>query len=192
MERRRRVLEIATRLFVEQGFVATSLELIARRAGVAKRTLYSDYGGKGGIFHQVIIERTLLGGIAEFTTRSEESARVTLLRAAEAVIKMCLSRDTVTLTRMIIAEVQRFPKLMSSLVSDGNANLLTDVERLLRTMAAEGRLAKQSDWRLLAKIFVDLIVGNSVLHASAGVLSTIPDSAEIILKVDLFLRAIEG
>ena len=66
LERRKaRVMEVATELFVQQGFAATSLVDIARGAGVATRTLYQHFGDKEAIFREVIFagiqERRLHG-----------------------------------------------------------------------------------------------------------------------------------
>jgi AcrR family transcriptional regulator len=43
---RRGVIEAATRLFVEHGFVATSVDDIAREAGVSRATVFTSVGGK--------------------------------------------------------------------------------------------------------------------------------------------------
>ena len=45
-ETRRRILEAAKRLFVEQGYVTTSIETIAQAAGVAAPTVYAAFGNK--------------------------------------------------------------------------------------------------------------------------------------------------
>jgi AcrR family transcriptional regulator len=45
-ETRRAILDAAARLFVERGYAGTSLEAIARAAGVAVQTVYASVGGK--------------------------------------------------------------------------------------------------------------------------------------------------
>lgn len=194
-ERHVRVLRVASRLFIEQGYEATSLDVISRESGVAKRTLYNDYGGKGGIFHDVIMERTLLYGSAvQFTVKKNESVTHTLARAANAVIEMNLSKDTMALTRLIIADAHRFPDLMKKVVEDGNANLVNQIEKLLQAVAERGSLTvrKGWSWPLLAKTFVDLMVGNSVTHVATGLTNTIPTEAEINAKIKLFLGAMSA
>jgi AcrR family transcriptional regulator len=46
---RRRIVEEALRLFVGQGYVATTLEQIADAAGVAVQTVYFHFGSKRGV-----------------------------------------------------------------------------------------------------------------------------------------------
>ncbi len=45
-ETRARILAAARKLFLERGYVATSIEAIAREAGVAAQTVYAAYGNK--------------------------------------------------------------------------------------------------------------------------------------------------
>jgi AcrR family transcriptional regulator len=56
---RREILEAAQRLFVERGYVATSIPAIAAEAGVAVQTIYNTVGSK----------REVLGGVIELAVR---------------------------------------------------------------------------------------------------------------------------
>lgn len=56
---RREILEAAHRLFVQQGYVATSIPAIAAEAGVAVQTIYNTVGSK----------RDVLGGVIELAVR---------------------------------------------------------------------------------------------------------------------------
>lgn len=55
---RLRVLDAAAELFVERGFVGTTLKGVAERAGVGERTLYDRFGDKVELFEQVMRYRT--------------------------------------------------------------------------------------------------------------------------------------
>ena len=54
---RQNILEAAYRLFVEQGYHATSMRQIARGAGVALGGIYNHFESKEQIFDQVLIEK---------------------------------------------------------------------------------------------------------------------------------------
>src|SRR3954470_17021126 len=56
---RREILQAAHRLFVERGYVATSIPAIAAEAGVAVQTIYNTVGAK----------REVLGGVIELAVR---------------------------------------------------------------------------------------------------------------------------
>src|SRR4051794_27565295 len=59
---RREILEAAHRLFVERGYVATSVPAIAAAAGVAVQTIYNTVGSK----------RQVLGGVIELAVRGPD------------------------------------------------------------------------------------------------------------------------
>src|SRR5438445_9967500 len=52
--RRQRVVDTALRLFLERGYVATTVEAIAREAGVAPATVYQAFGTKQAILARVL------------------------------------------------------------------------------------------------------------------------------------------
>src|SRR5436309_14569313 len=56
---RREILEAAHRLFLQQGYVATTIPAIAAEAGVAVQTIYNTVGSK----------REVLGGVIELAVR---------------------------------------------------------------------------------------------------------------------------
>src|SRR5918911_5687315 len=49
-----RILDVATALFLSDGFGATSIEAVARRAGISKRTFYHRFTGKEMLFEAVV------------------------------------------------------------------------------------------------------------------------------------------
>lgn len=53
-ETRRRILDAATRLFVAQGYAATTVTAVAAEAGVVPETIYGTVGGKNALLHEVI------------------------------------------------------------------------------------------------------------------------------------------
>src|SRR5712692_8655749 len=49
-----RILDVATQLFLGDGFGATSIEAVAKRAGISKRTFYHRFRGKEVLFEAVV------------------------------------------------------------------------------------------------------------------------------------------
>ena len=48
--RRAQVLDAATKVFIENGYGAATIDLVVSRAGASKATIYSFFGGKEGLF----------------------------------------------------------------------------------------------------------------------------------------------
>src|SRR4051794_41932442 len=60
-----RILDVATALFLGDGFGATSIEAVAKRAGVSKRTFYHRFSGKEMLF-EAGVPRIIEGRTAPF------------------------------------------------------------------------------------------------------------------------------
>lgn len=75
---RRAILDSATRLFLERGYVATTLADVAAAAGVALDTIYATVGRKPTLF-RLLIETAISG--AEEPIPAEERDYVAAIRA---------------------------------------------------------------------------------------------------------------
>ena len=53
-ERREQLIAVARSVFAERGFVATTVEEIAERAEVSKPVVYEHFGGKDGLYAEII------------------------------------------------------------------------------------------------------------------------------------------
>jgi len=80
-QQREAALEHARRLFLDQGYVATTVESIAQAAGVSAATVYKTYGGKASLVRE-LCERALAGeGPVPAETRSDALRAATDARA---------------------------------------------------------------------------------------------------------------
>src|ERR1700721_2318223 len=78
-----RLLDVATRLFMERGFDCTSIDAVAETAGISKPTVYARYHDKRDLFTAVLratIQRWLapLSAAAEAAKANPKSVAATL------------------------------------------------------------------------------------------------------------------
>ena len=137
-----RILDVATGFFLGEGYGATSIEAIARRARISKRTFYHRFNGKEMLFETVV--RRL---IERWTPRVDTdllqapSLAETLRRAAESMLDAALTEEALALYRIAITEAKRFPAL-ARILHDLGAS--TGIERLAQQIeagVARGELA---------------------------------------------------
>src|SRR5579859_7685368 len=57
-QKRRSILEAATELFLGQGFLGTSMDEVAARAAVSKRTVYNQFESKEALFVAIVEHMT--------------------------------------------------------------------------------------------------------------------------------------
>jgi AcrR family transcriptional regulator len=69
---RRLIVRAAIELFVEQGYVGTTMDDIAERAAVARRTIYNQFGSKAALLIAAINDRAV--GADERSQESDQRA----------------------------------------------------------------------------------------------------------------------
>jgi AcrR family transcriptional regulator len=77
--RQRQLVELAEQLFAERGFARTSMEELARRAGVTKPVIYELFESKDGLFRACVdraIERMADSIVEAFRSETDPEARL--------------------------------------------------------------------------------------------------------------------
>lgn len=113
-ERRAQILDAALKVFGRDGFGAARTDAIAKEAGAAKGTLYNYFSSKEEMFEEAVRMRLL--PLVEQVERMQEDYSGT----AEGLLRMHLTfiydrlikSDLRQIMRMLIAEGDRFPKLI--------------------------------------------------------------------------------
>ena len=153
-----RILDVATRLFLGDGFGATSIEAVAKHAGISKRTFYHRFRGKEELF-EAVVRRLIERWMPPFDAAllDAPSLPAALRRSAEYMLEVALTAEGLALHRMVIAEAQRFPGLARILHELGAA---AGVERIARHL--DERIARRElrpiDSRFAAEQFILMAV----------------------------------
>src|SRR4029078_6295786 len=74
IERDQRLIGVATRLFLDRGYDATSLDAVAEAARVSKPTVYARYGDKRGLF-AAVLSREIARWLAPLSAGGETQRR---------------------------------------------------------------------------------------------------------------------
>jgi AcrR family transcriptional regulator len=138
-----RILDIATDLFLTEGYGATSIEAVARRARISKRTFYHRFDDKaalfGAVMHRLILRMRPPGDTPHFEGGTAEEI---LRRLAQLILRAALSPAALALYRVIVAEATRFPELALVLNKEGaRQEALNGIAALLQREMREGRLS---------------------------------------------------
>lgn len=111
-ERRQAIIDAALDEFISRGFTATRLDDVAKRAGVAKGTIYLHFRDKEALFQELI--RTalvpLIGRLAS-PPPPGGSVRTALERFAQTFAEEVVSTRRGDIVRLIVAEGARFPSI---------------------------------------------------------------------------------
>ena len=187
LERRKlKVMQVATELFVDHGYAATSLVDIAKAAGVATRTLYQHFGDKEAIFMEVVTARESEAVLPHPAFPSDISLFDAMMRIARYICDVSLRPRSVDMMRLVVAESRRFPDVMMNLCDETFAHFRGEVAAMFDELSA-GKFAPPMDSAMSASLFIDLILGATPLLVYSGWTASAPTDAELETKVELFI-----
>jgi len=139
--RRDAILAAALEEFSARGFEATRLDDVAKRADVAKGTIYLYFRDKESLFQELI--RTMLAPlVGTIEAMGEADLPVSMLadRIVDLFVREVYETRRKDVIRLMISEGRRFPKLAEFYYREVLARVITAVRALLRRAAARGEV----------------------------------------------------
>lgn len=187
--RGRVLLEVATEVFLELGYGATSVDEIVSRASSSKATVYKLFTSKERLFAAVV--DSIVGEIEHpISLDGDGDLETTLQHVAEEHLAVVFSEGHVRLMRMVAAEAGRFPELGAAYYSHGPALGHQKVAVFLRGHAARQTLTCD-DPVAAAEDFWGIVLHSGTLARLYGVIpAPDPDWSEKQARsaVERFLR----
>jgi len=188
LERRKGlVMDVATDLFVSQGYAATSLVAIAKGAGVATRTLYQHFGDKEAIFREVIFARDQGAALEQPKVQPGDTLFTALMRGGYYAYQVTYRERSIGLMRLMIAESNRFPDFMQSVATSIFGRFRRNVEKLFEGMEAAG-LVPAGNHARSAELFSDLVLGSHPIMTYTNWNAEPPTEDDLTDRVMLFIR----
>jgi TetR/AcrR family transcriptional repressor of mexJK operon len=186
VEYRERVLRAATTSFLARGY-ASSVDDIARRAGVAKQTVYHHFASKDELFKAVandLTKRVLVELEAE-----PHDLRAALVRFALAYRERVLGVQGIATFRTVVPEIQRFRALARGMYAASAGEMASQLAKYLDRAMHAGRL-RRDDPQFAAELLLGMLVGHDRIKRLFGVLSRNgSDAGRSAQIIDCFLRA---
>jgi AcrR family transcriptional regulator len=114
-ETRAIIYEAARHAFAASGFAATSMEAVARQAGVSTRTLYRLIPNKASLFEGMVSDR-LDRFVSTVNLQAVDHADIeqALFAALMACADLTLDQEVIALQRMMLQETGKFPDIAAT------------------------------------------------------------------------------
>jgi AcrR family transcriptional regulator len=144
-DKRQSILDAALDEFAARGFADTRLDDVARRAGVAKGTIYLYFRDKENLFQDLVRTRLspLIGTIETAAVRE-----LPIRALAELIITTFIEEIYGTrrkdVIRLIISEGTRFPELAQFYYREVIGRVLPVLKQRLRVAVERGELGKDA------------------------------------------------
>jgi AcrR family transcriptional regulator len=144
-ERRAAIVEAAMEEFIARGFAATRLDDVAKRAGVAKGTIYLHFKDKESMFEELI--RT---AIVPLVGRMHQpppiggSVRDAVEGFAQTFIREIATTRRGDIVRLIVAEGPRFPAIADFYYREVVSRGLAAMRALIELAIARGEIQQKN------------------------------------------------
>ena len=189
--KRHTILDAARALFLQHGYVGTSMDDVAAHAHVSKQTVYKHFGDKRRMFVELLTgdmagaDDTVAGLAAAVPTSDDPAAD---LRAfARGYVVSVMAPHLVRLRRVVIGEAERFPEIAKAWYDSGPAQAYALFAEWFEALDARG-LLRVDDPLLAAQQFNWLILSVPLNAAMAGPLVEPMPEAELHRHADAAVR----
>jgi AcrR family transcriptional regulator len=167
--RRAAIIAAATDVFLEQGFGATTLDEIVRRAGGSRATLYENFGSKEGLFAAIIAEQCArVVEPLQIVPHAMGKPEDVLYAVGKRFLGVLMRPGGLGLYRLVSAEGARFPELVTQVFEQGPKAAADHLAGYFRSQIKQGALAI-ADADLAARHFLEMVKGDLHTRALFGV-----------------------
>jgi AcrR family transcriptional regulator len=143
--RRDAILDAALDEFSARGFAEARLDDVAKRAAVAKGTIYLHFKDKESLFQELIRSKmTPVVGTLETVFAADLPLRTIVDKAIDVFVREVYGSHRKHLIRLIISEGPRFPALAEFYYHEVLSRILKAVRGLLRRALERGELAEDT------------------------------------------------
>jgi len=190
--RRKRLIDAAEHEFLRDGYHAATMDRIAARAGMSKKTIYQIFPAKEALFRAMVADRRApLTETVPSDGRAPEALLIDLLSRAAAYL---LARRQIALCRVVVAGSLRSPRLARTFLAGFHEPGVTALERGLSDLAGRGAIsiddpheaAKMLFGLTIGSIHMEMLVGHEAHPAPAAL------ERRIRTAVGIFLRGAAG
>jgi AcrR family transcriptional regulator len=159
------IITAARDAFLEQGYDAVSMDAVAKRAGVAKQTVYAHFASKESLFLAVVKgeQRRIAIAMPEMPAEGRPAVREVLRDIGQRYIDSVLNSSVISIFRLAVAEANRFPTLGRSIREAGMKQTSANLAGILERAGACGGLIIP-DPMIAAAHFLALVRGDLHIH----------------------------
>ncbi len=161
---RQSIVDAAVVEFLEKGFANTTIETVARRAGVAKGLIYRYFIGKEALFSAIVQQEIVNAHIDVDDAKRAPDERVEdfLRRTLVASIHAIEKKSRADIARIVITEGARFPAITEIYRRDVIDPLTQKVKRLATAARKSGELKDdrlvKNPHLLLAPVWAGIVI----------------------------------
>ncbi|MCI1654163.1 MAG: TetR/AcrR family transcriptional regulator [Lachnospiraceae bacterium] len=188
--RRNEIVRIALLLFGEKGFDGTSMNMIAKRAGISKASLYQYFDDKDNLFAVVMKETPFHYNFHTIEPDiNTTDFRTIVYKIGKAYMSIFDTPERIAFTRTILRDSNKHPEISNMYHKNGLgyvAQCLADVME-----SYKDQLRTDIDFYLAAKTYVGSLFAFVIQYkVIIGVNAQYSDDEILDASTDIFLRGV--
>ncbi len=154
----------ALKVFLNQGYANTSIDMILAEADVSRQTLYRYFKGKEPLFLAVVADilnevlTAITDAMREADLEHSDDLEADLVQVGRAWMRIMLQPDVLALRRLVIGEAARLPHLATAWDEHGPGQVRTLLEPRFRVLAERGLMTLDQDPRLTVAFYARTMI----------------------------------
>jgi len=182
------IVQGAISVFLEQGYEGTSMDQVAKVAGVSKNTIYKHFQDKKGLFVSLIEQVTAERFQIVFGSVSLSGDPAIVLRqiAEQLLSTVMADQEYIAFIRLIIGESGRFPELAQLFVNALPQKVIQTLTNYLKDHPELNLESEEATVRIFMGSLIGYVLTQEVLHGK----DIIPLKQEVLINnlVDLIVH----
>ncbi|MES2300013.1 MAG: TetR/AcrR family transcriptional regulator [Pseudomonadota bacterium] len=159
------LVETAACLFLQKGYSKVSLEMIAREAHVAVRTIYVKFGGKAGLFSAVLVaNRSRFFSDMSAMATDQRPLRDIIDDFAARFLALITAPAALSMQRMVIAEAKSNPEMAQTFYQSGPQETRAILAGFFARPDIRAQLLADVDVEQLPVYLLNCIMGDQFLR----------------------------
>jgi TetR/AcrR family transcriptional repressor of mexJK operon len=173
-EKRTAILCAASRLFLEKGLQGTSMDAVAREAGVSKQTVYSHFENKEALFRACIQGKIAQYGFAEGGFPDAGDVGEGLFLLTRRFMALIFDPEVVAMHRVVLGEAANHPRIAGLFYESGPAATKRAVGAFLERLALRGDL-DIPDITYASWLLPNMAFGKFQIQLQFGLIDRVPE-----------------
>jgi TetR/AcrR family transcriptional repressor of mexJK operon len=166
------ILEAAATLIVEKGFASTSMDAVAKMAGVSKQTVYSHFNNKETLFKNAVAYYSCnVLAFDSITSCEHSTVEGELTMFATAFVNLTMSAPSMAVNKLIVGPSKNAKKLAKIFYDAGPMVCKKNLTQLLEVWIKKDEL-KIDDTDLAVAQLISMLLGEDHYLTTIGLKTT--------------------
>lgn len=176
-EKKQQILKAASCLFLQQGFLATSMDNVAKKANVSKQTVYSHFKNKDALFVATITMKCHQYQMdEEGIMQSGNSLHEVLIMVGEQFVSLLHDEEVIAMYRVVMGEVSTNTHVAELFFEAGPRQAM---QVLIDYLASQDHILLANDkLPYLAMIFFNMLKGTHHMSSLMGLPGLLSDTEQ--------------